>query len=197
MALDPHKWLYSPLEAGCVLVRERARLVDAFSYHPPYYHIPDDDEEPGGNYYELGMQNSRGFRALKVWLLLRQLGLEGYRALIRQDIALAAELFRLAAAHPELEACTHHLSITTFRYVPPDLDVHAHGVDRYLDELNTALLPKLKAGGELYVSNAIVEGRYMLRACIVNFRTTSTDIAAAIDVVVRAGRELDATLRHG
>ncbi len=198
VALDPHKWLYSPIEAACVLVRERARLIDAFSYHPPYYHIAnehDGAEEPGNNYYELGMQNSRGFRALKVWLLLRQLGLEGYRRLIREDIALAAELFRLAEAHAELEACTHHLSITTFRYVPSDLIPGDPGVDRYLDELNTALLPALKATGELYVSNAIVDGRYMLRSCIVNFRTTSADIAAVVDIVASAGRELDGSLR--
>jgi aromatic-L-amino-acid decarboxylase len=195
VALDPHKWLYSPLEAACVLVRKRAHLVDAFSYHPPYYHLGDDREEPGNNYYELGLQNSRGFRALKVWLTLRQLGLEGYRQLLRGDIALAEELYRAADAHADIEACTQHLSIATFRYVPRDLTPGDGAVDRYLDELNAALLLKLQRGGELYVSNAIVDGRYVLRACIVNFRTMSRDVAAVVDIVARAGRELDESMR--
>jgi aromatic-L-amino-acid/L-tryptophan decarboxylase len=195
VALDPHKWLYSPLEAACLIVRERAALVDAFSYRPPYYHVAEDEQEPGNNYYELGIQNSRAFRALKVWLLLRQLGVDGYRRLIREDIALAGRLFSLAEEDPDLEACTHHLSIVTFRFVPADLVPGDSGVDRYLDELNTALLPRIKEQGGTYVSNAIVDGRYMLRACIVNFRTTDADVKTVLEIVVRAGRELDAQLR--
>jgi glutamate/tyrosine decarboxylase-like PLP-dependent enzyme len=195
VALDPHKWLYSPLEAACVLVRERSHLLDAFSYHPPYYHLEHDEPEPRNDYYEQGLQNSRGFRALKVWLLLRQLGRDGYRELIRGNIALAEELFRVAGAHPEIEACTRHLSITTFRYVPRDLRAGADNVERYLNELNTAVLAKVKSGGELYVSNAVIAGKYVLRACIVNFRTASSDVAAVPDIVTRAGRELDSRLR--
>jgi glutamate/tyrosine decarboxylase-like PLP-dependent enzyme len=61
---DPHKWLYAPLEAGCALVRNPSALRNAFSYHPPYYRF----EGEGLNYYDIGPQNSRGFRALKVWL---------------------------------------------------------------------------------------------------------------------------------
>jgi glutamate/tyrosine decarboxylase-like PLP-dependent enzyme len=195
VALDPHKWLYSPLEAACVLVREPAHLLDAFSYRPPYYHLDRDHEEPGNDYYEHGMQNSRGFRALKVWLGLRHLGREGYCQLMRENIALAAQLFREAEAHEEIEACTHNLSITTFRYVPRDLEPGEDAVDRYLNELNVALLSKLKSGGELYVSNAIVDGTYVLRACIVNFRTESSDVSAVPTIVARVGRELDDALR--
>lgn len=195
VVLDPHKWLYSPLEAACVLVRDRSHLLDAFSYRPPYYQFDRDHEEPGNDYYEHGIQNSRGFRALKVWLGLRHLGRECYCELIRENIALAAQLFRAAQAHEEVEACTHNLSITTFRYVPRDLQPGNEAVDRYLNELNMALLAKLKSGGELYVSNAIVNGRYLLRACIVNFRTTRNDAAAVPELVARVGCDLDATLR--
>ena len=195
VALDPHKWLYSPLEAGCVLVRERAHLLDAFSYRPPYYHLERDHEEPGNDYYEHGMQNSRGFRALKVWLGLRHLGREGYCHLMRNNIALAVQLFRDAEALEEIEACTQNLSITTFRYVPRDLQPGNDAVDRYLNELNMALLSKLKSGGELYVSNAVVDGKYILRACIVNFRTTRSDVAAVPSLVARIGREVDDALR--
>jgi glutamate/tyrosine decarboxylase-like PLP-dependent enzyme len=195
IALDPHKWLYSPLEAACVLVRNRSHLRDAFSYRPPYYHLDRNDEEPGNDYYEHGMQNSRGFRALKVWLGLRHLGRDGYCRLMRDNIALAAQLFRDAEAHDEIEACTHNLSITTFRYVPRDLQPGDAGVDRYLNELNTALLVKLKSDGRLYVSNAVVDGKYLLRACVVNFRTSRSDVEAVPALVAAVGRDVDASLR--
>jgi glutamate/tyrosine decarboxylase-like PLP-dependent enzyme len=194
VALDPHKWLFSPLEAACVLVRDRARLLDAFSYRPPYYEVSDEGE-PRNDYYEHGIQNSRGFRALKVWLGLKHLGSDGCRELIRDTIARAHDLFRAAAAHAELEAQTLSLSIATFRFVPRGLKPGSAAVDRYLDELNTALLAKLKSEGEVYLSNAIVRGKYVLRACVVNFRTTQADVAAIPEIVARAGRSVDATLR--
>src|SRR5262249_12672851 len=78
VADDPHKWLYAPLEAGCALVRDAESLRAAFAYHPPYYHF----NEQATNYVDYGPQNSRGFRALKVWLALRQVGAEGYRMMI-------------------------------------------------------------------------------------------------------------------
>jgi glutamate/tyrosine decarboxylase-like PLP-dependent enzyme len=83
VALDPHKWLYAPVEAGCVLVRDRSRLSETFAYHPPYYGFTKPDEEPPLNYHELGPQNSRGFRALKVWLGILQAGRDGYVQSIR------------------------------------------------------------------------------------------------------------------
>jgi aromatic-L-amino-acid/L-tryptophan decarboxylase len=197
VALDPHKWLYTPIEAACVLIRKRAHLLDAFSYRPPYYHLEHGDDDPGNDYYELGIQNTRGFRALKVWLGLRQLGREGLQRSIAADIALAEQLFHEAGAHRELEACTCNLSIVTFRYVPAALRprIGTEAADRYLDALNAALLPRLKASGELYVSNAVVDGKYVLRACIVNFRTGSRDVAAVPDIVARHGRELDVAMR--
>ena len=135
IALDPHKWLYSSLEAGCVLVRDPKRLSDAFRYQPAYYHTKYYNvKEEGGdapiNYHELGIQNSRGFRALKVWLALRQVGREGYQKLISDDIELARSLYRLADDNPELEAFTQNLSITTFRYRPADLGAAAENKSR-------------------------------------------------------------------
>jgi glutamate/tyrosine decarboxylase-like PLP-dependent enzyme len=196
VAVDPHKWLYAPLEAGVVLVRDAARLRDAFSYHPPYYHFGD----AATNYFDLGPQNSRGFRALKVWLALQQVGRAGYVDMISQDIRLSAELFALLPQFPELEAFTQSLSIATFRFVPldlalPDLDRISAEAETYLDQLNSELLTRLQAGGEAYLSNAIVHGKFALRACIVNFRTSSADVAALPPLVVRIGKEVDAELR--
>ncbi len=195
IALDPHKWLYAPLEAACTLIRDPQRLLDAFSYRPPYYRIDADKTDSGNDYFELGLQNSRGFRALKVWLGLRHLGRAGYVELIRNDVAHARQLFDAVDEHPELESCTCNLSIATFRFVPADLASRTRRIEAYLNELNRALLASLQAGGEVYVSNAIVDGKYLLRACIVNFRTTNADIAAIPDIVVRAGRALDEGLR--
>jgi glutamate/tyrosine decarboxylase-like PLP-dependent enzyme len=101
VAVDPHKWLYAPIEAGCALVRDPARLVDAFSYHPPYYHLDE-----ATNFVDYGMQNSRGFRALKVWLQLKHVGAAGYRKMIGDDIALARALYEAVGREPELEPMT-------------------------------------------------------------------------------------------
>ena len=189
VAVDPHKWLYAPIEAGCTLVRDRRHLSDAFSFHPEYYHFSDGgDGEAATNFYEFGMQNTRGFRALKVWLGLRHAGREGYVSMIRDDIALAGVMFEAVKAHPELEAFTLSLSIATFRYVPADLTLSGPEREQYLNELNSSLVTRLQADGEFFVSNAVINGTYVLRACIVNFRTDVADVEAVPEMVVRAGR---------
>jgi glutamate/tyrosine decarboxylase-like PLP-dependent enzyme len=193
VAVDPHKWLYAPLEAGCALVRNRQALQDTFNYHPTYYQF-DTGAEPL-NYHEYGPQNSRGLRALKVWLALRQIGRKGYERLIAEDIRLSQEMFRQIAAHPELEARTQALSITTFRYIPTDLQPGSESVEAYLNQLNTELVTRLQQGGEIFVSNAVAQGTYLLRACIVNFRTSLADVVALPPIVARLGREVDAELR--
>jgi len=189
VAIDPHKWLYAPLEVGCTLVRNPAHLNDAFGYNPAYYHFETDEPSPPPNYFELGPQNSRALRALKVWMGLRQAGRDGLAQSIADDIRLSRELFELAEDHPELEAVSQGLSITTFRYVPPGVDRRADD-QRALNTLNERLLDALQRSGRAYVSNALVNGRYVLRACIVNFRTDRPDLEALIEAVVDIGRGL-------
>lgn len=225
LALDPHKWLYQPLEAGCALVRDASLLRETFTYHPPYYRFPVAEGEEPLNYYQYGPQNSRGFRALKVWLSLQQAGREGYQAMIAEDIALAHRLYQRADAHPELQAYTQNLSIATFRYVPLDLQpftvypetpndpeipldpateaalLKNQQVESYLNRLNSDLLARLQTGGEIYISNALLPSPgsasevFLLRACIVNFRTQESDIDAIPDIVAREGQRLDRELR--
>lgn len=195
IALDPHKWLYSPLEAGCTLVKNPQALVDTFSFTPDYYHFHEGFDEQPINYFEFGLQNSRGFRALKVWLAIRQVGRAGYTQMIRDDIALARALFELMKAHPDFEAVTNNLSITTFRYVPADRRSGSIADEAYLNELNRAILNELEAGGDMFVSNAIIEEKFLLRACIVNFRTSLADIDAVPELVARVGRTIDTRLR--
>lgn len=195
IALDPHKWLYSPLEAGCVLVRNPQHLQDTFSHHPTYYNFAGSQDDPPINYHEFGMQNSRGFRALKVWLALRQVGRAGYIQMIGDDIALAQAMYSAISQQPELQAMTQSLSITTFRYVPSDLPNDPTVVEPYLNQLNGEILNRLQKGGEAFVSNALVDGKYLLRACIVNFRTTLADVEALPELVIRLGRQVDAEIR--
>jgi aromatic-L-amino-acid/L-tryptophan decarboxylase len=185
IAVDPHKWLYAPLEAGCALVRDPALLGNAFSYHPPYYHFGVE----ASNYVDWGLQNSRGFRALKVWLALRHAGRAGYARLIGDDIALTRRLHAAVAAHPELEAFTCALSISTFRYVPADLRsrVGEPEAEALLNRINEELLDRLQKGGRAFVSNAVLGGRYVLRACIVNFNTTAADVDALPAIVAAEG----------
>jgi len=193
VAVDPHKWLYAPLEAGCALVRSPEALRAAFAYHPAYYHF----DEAATNYFDHGPQNSRGFRALKVWLAFQQAGASGYRALIADDLRRARLLADLIEADTDLALLTQHLSITTFRYVPAEL-VSRQGepaVAAWLDQVNRALLDTLQRGGELFVSNAVVDGRYALRACFVNFQTTDDDVRAVPAIVVRHARALDRATR--
>jgi aromatic-L-amino-acid/L-tryptophan decarboxylase len=193
VAVDPHKWLYAPLEAGCVLVRDAEKLRSAFSYHPAYYHFDDQVL----NYFDYGMQNSRGFRALKVWLALRQVGSAGCLGMIGDDMRLARHLHDLMERHPDFEAMTQGLSITTFRYVPPDLRprLGSEKVESYLDRLNQGLLTALEKSGEAFLSNAIVGGRFALRACIVNFHTSLGDVEALPPLLSRLGRATDVALR--
>jgi aromatic-L-amino-acid/L-tryptophan decarboxylase len=187
VAVDPHKWLYAPLEAGCALVRNPAALSNAFSYHANYYNF----EVEAMNYLDIGPQNSRGFRALKIWLALQHAGAAGYREMIQDDIILARRLYELASDHPELEAVTHQLSITTLRYVPQELraSVGCPQAEDYLNQLNQRLLAAIEKSGEAFTSNAVIAGKYTLRFCIVNFRTSTGDIEAMPQLLVRLGRQ--------
>ena len=165
-------------------------------HHPPsYYKFNEHSDESVINYLDYGPQNSRGFRALKVWLALKQVGRKGYEKMISTDIHLTSKLFDLVEKHPELQAFTKNLSITTFRYKPKDLGGETSEVEAYLNKLNSELLTHIQRNGELFLSNAVIDDKYVLRSCIVNFRTSLEDIEAIPEIVVRTGKEVDAELR--
>ena len=149
------------------------------------------------NYNEWSVPLGRRFRALKVWLALRHAGRSGYTRMIGDDIRLSQRLHALVGTHAELEAVTQALSITTFRYVPARLRarIGESGVESYLNTLNEALIERIQNSGEVFLSNAVIRGRYVLRACIVNFNTTAADVDEVPEVVARLGREMDGRLR--
>ena len=189
IALDPHKWLYSPLEAGCTLVKNPQDLIDTYSSHPVYYNF-ESNEPLTQNYYEYGLQNSRGFRALKVWLSLQQVGRKGYVKMIKDDIELSQLLYDLANKHKNLEAISQNLSITTFRYVPSTGVPADEDKEKFLNKLNEALLNHLQQGGNVFLSNAVIDGRYCLRCCIVNFRTSKKDVKEVIAIIAKEGKKV-------
>ena len=181
LALDPHKWLYVPIECGCALVKDSQAMRDTFSLVPPYLH--DDKALPW--FSEFGIQQTRGFKALKLWAMIEQLGVEGYRALITRDVTLAKYLqakiadrsdFALVAAGP--------LSITCFRYAPENLQ------EAEVDRLNRRIAETVQAEGQAFLTTTELNGRTVLRACIVNFRTTETDLDCLLNVIADAGQRL-------
>ena len=164
LALDPHKWLFAPLDVGCLLVRNAAALRRAFSEGAGYIDVVADREMSEFAYWDHGPELSRRFRALKIWFLLKIHGTRAIHAAIDGNIAVAQHLAAAIDASDDFERLAPApLSIVCFRYRNGD------------DAFNKALMVEVQRDGESYVSNAIIGGRFALRACIVNFRTRPAD----------------------
>jgi glutamate/tyrosine decarboxylase-like PLP-dependent enzyme len=170
-------------------------LPDSFSYTASYTHQDKEGTGRGVDGSQVGPQFSRGFWALKVWLSLLAHGRGAYARRISHDAALARYLGARAEERPEFElVCPVGLSICCFRYVPPGLP-EGEGRDRYLDLLNERLMTQVQQEGRVFFSNAVLRGRFVLRVCIVNFRTEAEDLDAVLDVAAEVGAALDAELR--
>jgi glutamate/tyrosine decarboxylase-like PLP-dependent enzyme len=182
VALDPHKWLYVPVEAGLVLVRNGAAMRAAFSLVPPYLRTDGDIEGVGGPpwFSEYGFQQTRGFRALKVWMAVQYHGLAGHRKAIERDIDHAralAEALRAASDFQLFEP--QGLSIVCFRYLPRAERVTPEA----LDTINQLLLTRLQLSGRVFLSSTTIDGRFWLRACFVNPLASDDDVGAILDAV--------------
>jgi glutamate/tyrosine decarboxylase-like PLP-dependent enzyme len=179
-----------PVECGAVLVRDGAALRATFSLVPSYIATEEGKGFGGLPWFsEYGFQQTRGFRALKLWMVLSHLGREGLAAHVARHNALARWLAELVEAAPDLElAASPTLSIVCFRYRPagrPDSDPG-------LDDLNRSVMQEVQAGGEAFLTNAVLGGRFVLRACILHYATTEDDLAALVDAVRRTGARLAA-----
>jgi aromatic-L-amino-acid decarboxylase len=179
LAIDPHKWLYMPVECGCTIVRDAQAMRDTFSLVPPY--IRDDRALPW--FSEFGIQQTRGFKALKLWMTIQHIGLDGYKQLLTRDIALAQALREKIRARADFELVAFGpLSVTCFLYTPPGTaDVEA---------LNRKLVPLVQSEGQVFITGTELEGRFALRACIVNFRTTEADLDLLLNVIADAGKRV-------
>jgi aromatic-L-amino-acid/L-tryptophan decarboxylase len=190
LALDPHKWLSVPVECGAVLLRDGQGLRDTFSFVPPYLRTEEGKGFGGLPWFsEYGFQQTRGFRALKLWLVLRQLGRDGVQRHLAGHLALARTLADRVDAAPDLERLAPvELSIVCFRYVPPGASADAAA----LDALNKRIMETVQAEGHAFLTNTTLAGRFALRACVLHYGTTEADI----DALVTAVREVGARLRR-
>ena len=167
ISVDPHKWLYVPVEAGLVLVKDAELMRSAFSLVPPYLRTDGSTSGVGGLpwFSEYGFQQTRGFRALKVWMALKHHGLAGYRRAIDADIMLAEHLAKSIGASPDLELCSpQSLSIVCFRFAPARLKENPEA----LEPLNNAILERIQMSGDAFLSSTTLNGNFWLRACVVN-----------------------------
>ena len=201
ISLDPHKWLYAPVDCGCLLFRYPARIASVFSASEADYikvHEKTDDESFA--FWDYGIELSRRFRALKIWLMLRYYGTRRVAAAISKDNALATLMAERIQASEDFELLAPvELSVCCFRYVPPEMREKLSTEDEevrtrlneHLDELNARIMHRVQRSGRAYISNATLRGRYALRACITNFRTTSEDIIETLDIVREAAKSKD------
>ena len=197
LAVDPHKWLYAPLEAGCVLVREPRHLSEAFGYHPAYYRFETEGESRRSTTTSSGRRTAAASARSRCGSALRQAGREGYVRMIGDDCRLAAALHAHVGRASRARGGDAEPQHRDLPLRPRDLRAAGAKAEDYLNTLNETLLDRLKRGGEVFVTNAVLDGRFLLRACIVNFRTTDADVAAIPEIVARVGRAVDAELRPG
>lgn len=171
IVVNPHKWLFVPMDCSALYVRDTELLRRTFSLIPEYLRTP---EESVRNYMDYGLQLGRRFRALKLWFVLRYFGAEGLRERLRGHVALAQEFAQWVEREPHWEvAAPHPFSVVCFRYAPPGLSASQ------LDEVNARIMDGANATGEMFISHTKIDGRLALRLAIGNLQTTRDDVEAA------------------
>jgi len=194
VSLDPHKWLYVPVAAGCLLLRDQAGAQTAFNTaDADYIKVHGHSDEEAFAFWDYGIELSRRFRALKIWLTLRYYGVRRIAEAIAEDNSLAEYLATIVSKAADFELLAPvELSICCFRYLPAEFRLRLQNaaaeaelavINEELDRFNERLMSAVQIGGRAYLSNATVHGRFALRACITNFRTTRADIDETIDVI--------------
>ncbi|PYR35127.1 MAG: amino acid decarboxylase [Acidobacteria bacterium] len=200
--VDPHKWMFVPVEAGFVIVRDGEAMRSAFSLVPSYIRTQGSAGEVYGQpwFSEYGFQQTRGFRALKVWMAMQQFGTRGYKAIVEENIALAQYLADRVRGAEDFELMApSSLSVVCFRYVDAstaiegaDAEVAAAERESAAAALNRAVLERLQLSGEAFITSTELRGRFVLRACVVNYRSTREDVDRMLDAVRTIGREVGA-----
>ena len=187
ISLDPHKWLYQPLDCGCLLYRDPQHARAAFAHSGDYARSLSQDPVEGFAFFEESLELSRRFRALKIWLSLRYHGLNAFRDAIRADLDHARQLAELVRVHPSLELLAPvELSAVCFRHVWRGSPAR----EEDLNALNERILKRVVQRGRVFISNAVIHGKFALRACFVNHRTRSEDVQAVVDEVIAAAAEV-------
>jgi len=201
VSLDPHKWLYTPVDCGCILFHDEQIVRAAFSANEAdYIKVLEGSQEESFAFWDYGIELSRRFRALKVWFAVKYYGARRLAEAISDDNALAQYLAEQIRVSEDLELLAPvELSICCFRYVPRSIReqrISASGaqqseINKSLDELNTRVMLSVQRGGKAYLSNATVRGQFALRICIVNFRTTRADIDETLNIIRAAAQAVE------
>jgi len=182
VTLDPHKWLYTPYEAGCILARDFQRLYDVFHILPAY--LVDVAGGPRNvNMCDHGITLSRGCRALKVWMAIKHFGLARYRTVIGRSMDLARYAQELLEANPNIEVVSPAvLSIVSFRYVPS-----RSSDDETIERVNGEIRRRLWESGKAMITSSRVRGRYVLRMAVVNHNTRRSDVEETVRWIAELG----------
>ncbi len=205
ISLDPHKWLFAPLDTGCLLVRDEHQLRQAFATGAAYIDVIAGRDMSDFAFWDHGPELTRRFRALKIWFILKCHGAAAIRAAIDDNIAVAQHLAALIDASDDFERLAPApLSIVCFRYVPESLRLARRsppakvarpgGHAEALDRVNRALMVEIQRDGDSYLSNAQIGDAFALRACIVNFRTRPSHAAHLLDTIRRVAARTSASV---
>src|SRR5215471_4584412 len=191
IALDPHKWLYLPVDVGCVIYRDPETARAAFAHEAEYTRMFGEEADEAFVCWDYGPELSRRFRALKVWMLLKGVGLDRLSEAIESNLACARHLESMVQDSDDFEmAAPVELSIFCFRHVPAQLRNES---PKAIDAFNERLLVALQRDGSSYLSNATIGGRFALRGCVLNYRTTLRDMEILLDDVRRVAKSLPAS----
>lgn len=185
IALDPHKWLHAPFEAGCVLIRDASAHRGAFAVTPEYMEMAPRGIASAPWLHDYGLQTTRGFRALKLWMALKEHGIDKFGRLIDQNIAQGRYLSALIEAEPLLElVAPTNINIVCYRYGHDGMD------GERLKALNTEIMLRLQENGTAAVSDTTVKGEHCLRVAINNHRTRRSDLDLLVRETIRLGDEI-------
>ncbi len=185
IALDPHKWLHAPFEVGCALVRNAKAHRSTFALTPEYLEMTERGIASAHWLHDYGLQTSRGFRALKVWMSLKEHGIEKFGRLIDQNISQAQHLSELINREPLLSLILKtNINIVCFRYDPGSLN------EAELKELNTEIMLRMQETGVAAISDTTVHSTHCLRVAINNHRTRIEDLDLLVDETIRIGKQL-------
>ncbi len=189
VVLDPHKWFYCPFEAGCVVVRDGRLMRETFRILPEYMgDVAAEEDEV--NFCDYGLQLTRSFRALKVWMAVKVYGARRFRQVIDHCLDLAEYAAQLFEKSPRLTVMTRpQLGIFTFRYVPEDSPKIAPEHETFLNRLNEDLVARIISSRRLMLSSTYLGSRYVLRFCVLNHRTRKEDVREALSLIEQFGQE--------
>jgi len=200
LALDPHKWLYLPVDCGCILYRDPEVARATFAHEAEYTRVIGQEADEAFAFWDYGPELSRRFRALKVWMLLKGVGLEALSEAIEKDLACARHFEKLVQKSEDFEMLAPvELSIFCFRHLPARLKrtlatvspSEREKTEEQLDAHNERLLLALQRDGSSYLSNARLRGRFSLRGCVMNYRTTRHDMEILLDDLRRVATRLE------